>query len=163
MTYDPDNANAPGWPHTPGPPDIYIGNGRKFPITIQPTTVSFYRTEFRENKPGESWEWPDDSSDSAPAGQPEFSVAENNNEASDTSATGTDIYLRLYDGDSYVAFSHDIRIPLEYKNQSGTWTQFKSGSQNKHTFLYTAAGGCALRPTCNNTQESDYRGPWQSY
>jgi hypothetical protein len=165
MKYSADNADAGGWPHTLGPPNNFIGNGRAFPITIQPTTVSFYNVEFRENKPGNTIKWPDGTVEKkVSAGKPTFDVLYNNGGASDSITSGKRPYSRLFDPikKNYVQFTYTINVPLEYKNQIGKWTKFMAGKKNYHDKMFSAAGGCALKAVGNNTETSQYRGPWQN-
>jgi len=164
MKYSPDNADADGFPHTPGPPNNYIGNGRAFPITIQQTTVSFYNVDFQENKPGNDITWPDGTIENGvSAGDPDFHVGYNNGGISDNISSARRPYSRLFDPNTgkYVSFGYTINVPLEYKNQANIWTEFMAGNSNYHVKLFTDSGRCALRAVGNNTQESQYRGPWQ--
>jgi len=163
ILYSPDNADSPDYPRIPGPPNLFIGNGRYFPVTIQPTTVSFCNVEFRENKPGNNITWPDGTNDNGvSAGQPPFRVLQNNGGVSDHISGPLRPYNRLYNGSNYVTFTFAINVPLEYKNNLGAWTEFMSGIRNNHARFYTATGACALRAVGNNIQNSAYRGPWQN-
>ena len=160
MEYSPDDNDTGGYPLTEGPPDDLIGNGREFPCTIQPTTVSFLWLDFRENIPEQTWEWPDGTDDVHPAKVKSFSVL-CGNDGIDQVSHPPDPYARLHNGTQYVSFSYTIGVPLEYKNENGLWTEFMSGNENYHEQKFTASGECSLKVTADNTQESATRGPWQ--
>jgi len=163
MEYGPDDEYAGGYPYTLGEPDNYIGYGRRFPITIQPTTVSFVWLSFRENLFYEPWTWPDDTEDSFPVGTPpQFGVGFDNTSKDNVSCRGRP-YDRLIDSDTgeYVAFSFTLSAPLEFNNLWGVWVEFMAAMENKHDFIFSASGECTLRCRADNTQESDPNGPWQ--
>jgi PKD repeat protein len=160
MEYSPDDADTGGYPLTEGPPADLIGNGRVFPITIQPTTVSFHRLDFRENIPEQAWEWPDGTDDVKEAVEVDFDIL-CGNDGIDNISHPPDPYARLHNGTQYVSFSYTIEVPLEYKNENGQWIEFMSGNENYHEQIFTASGECSLKVTADNTQESDPRGPWQ--
>ncbi len=160
MEYGPDNEWTDEYPHTDGPPNVFIGNGRYFPITILPTTVSFYGLEFRENLPGNNWTWPDGTSGSIPSQKVPFSVNFGNH-GGDSVEAPPEPYSYLHDGNSYVAFSYFADVPLEYKNEIGVWVEFMSASENRHEVKFTSSGSCSLKVIADNTQESDAEGPWQ--
>jgi hypothetical protein len=158
MNYDPDTGWTVGFPRTPGPPNIMIGCGREFPVTLLPTTVSFYRARFRENKPGQAFTWPDGTQDNASVGQPEFTVNQANR-ALDQISSGVVGYWRLNDGQQYVAFTYTAPVPLEYWNGTA-WVQFMSGTQNRHDHVYQSSGSAAAKAIGSNVQQSQFYGPW---
>jgi len=160
ITYEPDDAWTDGFPLTNGPPNNFIGNGRKFPAIIQPTTVSFKGLEFRENKPGNTWTWPDLTPDSTPKKEIDF-IVDFGNHVTDKVQAPPEPYSRLHDGTSYVGFDYMIDVPLEYRNEDGEWVEFMSASENRHQRIFTASGTCSLKVIGDNTQESDPKGPWQ--
>lgn len=158
MNYHQDNQWCLGFPRKPSPPAIMIGVGRKFPVTILPTTVSFYNAEFRENKTGQAYTWPDGTADMSSIGQPEFSVNQANM-AQDQISSGLDGYWRLKDGDNYVAFSYNAPVPLEYWN-GASWVEFMSGTENHHEHLYQESGSAAAKAIGSTVKQSLYYGPW---
>jgi hypothetical protein len=162
ITYSQDNGDTGGYPLTPGPPNDLIGNGRTFPITILPTTVSFYGARFRERVLFNIIEWPNGQIQYRPGSTPEFSV-NFANASTDHVSESPAPYSRLFNGENYVDFSFATLIPLDYLNEENTWTEFVSSLHTYHQRLFQANGGCSIR-VCSSTgaQQSDYRGPWRN-
>ncbi len=108
---------------TPGAPLTYIGFDSTFECTVTPTTVTFRYVEFRENIPGENWNWPDGTPDSRSAALVPWTVNADNKTPDNVSMYN---YLRslLWDGDSYESKTITIRVPEEYKNESDVWTSW---------------------------------------
>jgi hypothetical protein len=163
VSYNQDNADCAGYPHNAGPPNNFIGNGRVFPVTLLPTTVSFYRARLREHVLFNMISWPDNQTVELRYGStPEFAV-NFANATSDQISESAASYSRLSNGQNYVDFSFAILIPLEYLNEDNAWTEFVDSSHNYHQRLYRANGGLSLRPVgSTGAQQSSYRGPWSN-
>ncbi|HMO52373.1 MAG TPA: hypothetical protein PKE26_15800 [Kiritimatiellia bacterium] len=163
VIYDSDTDDVSPYPGCSPPPKTYIGNGRLFPFTFLPTTVSFYNVRFRENKPGDSWTWPNGDSDSYGGGiVGPLSVGYANTWFDQISAAAEQ-YYRLETFWGHRAFVYSIRVPWEYERSTSTWIEFISNSGNKHYRIYNSSGSCSIKAVANNIKQSSYRGPWSGF
>lgn len=146
----------------PGPPNNRIGASTLFNCTVLPTTVSFWRAEFRENIPGETWTWPDGTTGSHPKQIVNWSVSQANTTTDESTRCGDPI-ARLDappPGGGYVNFWYDIRVPEEYLNQAGVWTLWLPGENHPKEYRGSDA---AARTFINATNSSHggWQGPWR--
>jgi hypothetical protein len=163
IRFEPDIADVPPYPGIPGPPDTWIGNGRQFPFTFLPDTVSFYNILFRENIPAASWEWPDGEQGAVHAHiEGPLSVGYDNSWV-DRSSAGFDSYERLDTFFGYVDYSYSYGVPWEYEGEGGSWIEFMSVSDNIHARSYKSSGACAVKVEADTMQKSTYRGPWRGW
>lgn len=146
---------------TMGPPNNQIGMRTIFGQTILPTTVSFWRANFRENIPGEAFVWPSGAAGNHPVQVVPYTCSQANG-ITDTSA-------RCYDpigvldpappGGPLMAFGFPIRVPEEYLNQAAAWVVWLPGED--HPKSYTAAGTGRTSIVATNTANGSFQGPWQ--
>ena len=163
VKYWTDTADVSPYPGNNPPPITYIGNGRLFPFTFLPDTVSFYNIQFRENKPGDSWTWPSGDPGSYSGGIVGPLTVDFDNTWYDQISAAVDLYSRLDTWLGYRGFTYTIRVPWEYERSSGNWIEFVSSANNKHIRLYTSSGSCAMKAVANNTKQSSHRGPWKDF
>jgi hypothetical protein len=145
----------------PGPPNNTIGARTFFDCTVQPTTVSFFWAQFRENFPGEVWTWPDGTADSWPTTVEPWQVTQAN-EAVDDVAMCVDPIVRLDPpppGGGYVNFDFTVRLPEEYLNDGGTWVQWLPESHTREYRGLDAASRAIIN--ASNTATGAWQGPWQ--
>lgn len=143
-----------------GPPNNRIGAESWFNIQVLPTTVSFHYVTFRENKPGDTYTWPN--------GTNMYTLPDTNNvwwvdcdnTAQDDCVDGLYPISLLYANGHYNSFIEPCRVPLEYKNDSGDWVSWFPGRTNP--CYYT--GKTQTSKQCYNGSSTAYggqEGPWQ--
>jgi hypothetical protein len=144
---------------TPGPPNNQIGSETIFDCTVQPATVSFYRVEFRENIPKDSWTWPDGTADSNGPKVVPWTVGQNNKTTDDVSS-GILPIGRIFDGTKNVDFSVTIRVPEDFKDESGAWATWLPNEVHFREFKgATQKARSTLKAT--NTESGTLQGPWK--
>lgn len=118
-----------------GPPNNYIGAYSQFRVTVTPTTVSFYNVLFRENKPQQSFTWPNGSQSTLYAQQTPWSTLYNNT-TYDNVSTGLYSKSRIYSqaSSSYVDFTYTRSVPEEYYLGSSSWHSWYPGETHPKSF-----------------------------
>jgi len=137
----------------------YMAARTYFNATVQPTTVSFVKAEFREHFPGETSTWPNGDTFYHSTGSPPFEInASNQWDPDDRHFTGGLFSInKLYTGSEWQDFKPENDIPLQYKNESGTWKTFYTAT-GKAEFYYATG---KARATVDG-HEGGLQGPWQA-
>lgn len=144
---------------TKGPPNNQIGFETVFDCVVQPATVSFYRVKFQENIPSNTWTWPDGTADSKGPKVVPWRVGEDNT-TTDTVGNSFRPIARLFDGKKNVNFGYIVKVPEEYKDESGTWVSWLAKEQHFKEFEgATQKGRATLKAT--NSVSGGWQGPWQ--
>ena len=151
--------SSDGSPGTAGPPNNNIAALSVFDFTITPTTVSFYNIELRENIPGETWTWPDGTSGARASAIVNYTVGQDNKGA-DTVGDSLKPISRINNGSSYVNFNYIVRVPEEYKNQSGVWMSWLSTETHPRDFRGSDQKS-KVSLVGSNTAQGGWMGPWQ--
>lgn len=144
---------------TPGPPNNQIGFKTLFDCLVLPATVSFNRVEFRENIPKDSWKWPDGTAESnGPKIEP-WNVGEDN-KTTDSVSSGPRSIARLWDGKKNVDLSFTIRVPEDYKDETGSWVPWLPNEAHYKEYAgATQKGRGTLKAT--NDETGSWQGPWK--
>ena len=133
-----------------------IGSETIFAVTVQPTTVSFYRASLRENIPNINFTWPDGTADTFTARILPI-PQDMANQYDDQFGYGPDPIGRIRQGAAFVNFTINIPVPREYRNQSGLWvvyttvpskSEYRGADQKSRQHFNAAAIG-------------SWQGPWQ--
>jgi hypothetical protein len=136
-----------------------IGALSYFEVCVLPDDVSFYRAEFRENIPGETFTWPDGTVDTIPAKFREWDVGYDNTQI-DECNSGLDPAIRLFNGTGYIDYTFTVRVPEEYKNEAGSWVSWFPGET--HPCEYQGADLKAkTKLNASNTAIGGWMGPWE--
>jgi hypothetical protein len=143
---------------TPGPPNNRIGFKTIFDCLVKPDDVSFYRVEFQENIPKDTWKWPDGTDDSNGPKQVPWSVRQDN-KTTDNVTSALRPIRRINDGSKDVDFGYTIRVPEDYKNEAGTWVTWLANEEHYKEFAgATQKGRGTLKAT--NNDSGTWQGPW---
>ncbi|MDI6774793.1 MAG: hypothetical protein QME60_05285 [Verrucomicrobiota bacterium] len=126
---------------------------------VLPNDVSFYKVEFQENIPGESYTWPDGTGGTRPSAIVPWGVGFDN-KTTDTVSSGLDPAARIFNGTNYVDFTYGVRVPEEYKNEGGTWVRWLPGEN--HPRDYRGSDRKArTKLEASDTAIGGWMGPWQ--
>lgn len=156
QTYSLDSNNPPWTSWSSG--TKYLGAKSMFNATVQPTTVTFYYADLRENfGSGETDTWPDGSTWYGPTGPFPFSINQANEWApDDTQSTGLYDSNKLYTGSVWQDFSPSVSIPLQYQNASGTWVTFYTPTATRNYYQSNRKSRVGVGGVTGSSQ-----GPWQ--
>ena len=147
----------------PGPPNNLIGCSSNFKCIVQPTSVNFYNALFRENIPGETWTWPDGSIGNWSSRYVSWIVSEDDGQHNLTTDWCCEYFnsiSRLWNGSMYIDHCHTIRVPEEYSNHYGTWTEWLSGENHPFQYIGSSQKGQA-NLDASNLAFGDLMGPWR--
>jgi hypothetical protein len=145
---------------TAPPPENVIGFRSYFTCQVLPTIVNFRRVNFRENKPGDNWTWPNNTPGSTMPSIEPYNVGNQGGQVNITidtiSSGGYPIeYLSAAD-----YFSYTIRVPSEYQAAGGGWVSFFLNETHDKIY-YRPADGQAVFNGSNELQGGTM-GPWRS-
>ena len=142
---------------TPGCSEI--GACSTFDCLVLPDDVSFYNVHFRENIPGESFKWPDGSSDSRPATIVPWRVGYDNRTQDNVGGFRHAVNKLLKDG-NYVNFTIIVRVPSEFESGSGNWIVWAPEETHPRKFRGTdKKAAVGIRAT--NEVFGGWMGPWE--
>ena len=144
----------------PGKPGTnQIGFVSTFTCLVLPDDVSFWKAEFQENIPKDTWTWPDGTADSNPAHTVPWSVKQDNTTTDNVSSGLYPIGRLLGKDGKYKAFSFDIHVPEEYKDDSGNWVVWLPKEVHIKEFNKSQQGRGTLDAT--NKLSGGWQGPFE--
>jgi hypothetical protein len=144
---------------TVGPPNNQIGSKTIFDCVVKPATVSFYKAEFRENIPLDTWTWPDGTAGSNGPKVVPWSVGQDN-KTTDNVTSALRPIGRISNGRAFVDFGYTIRVPEDYKDESGSWVTWLANEEHYKEFRKLDQKGRSTLKATNNVS-GNWQGPWQ--
>ncbi len=158
-TYTKHSDNPP-WTWTPWTSGVkHLGARTYYTVTLNPTSVCFSYCEFRESFGTPATDtWPDSSTWTGPSGDYPWSVNDLNQwTVPDEQATGLYSSNKLYTGTVWQDFSPTFSIPMQYKNQSGTWVDYWSAPAGRNYYHADKTSTVTVGGEPGSSQ-----GPWQA-
>lgn len=138
----------------------FSGARSKFTFVVLPNDVSFYNVEFRENVPGEDFQWPNGSRGSVSSKIVGWSV-DYSNISSDFVSSGLVPCNRLCPEEGAPAqnFTFSVRVPEEYKDENDNWVVWL-GTENHPREYRGIDGMCRVGIEVLNLLWGAWMGPW---
>ncbi|MBI3768469.1 MAG: hypothetical protein HY271_08230 [Deltaproteobacteria bacterium] len=139
-----------------------MGHAHLFTCTVEPTTVSFYNARFQENIPGENWTWPDGTADTRAKDIVRWRPKTDNTTIDRVAVRPRGLIpgARLNDGKAVVDFSFSVRVPEEYRDQTGAWVSWLPGEDHPRDFQGSTLASRARIVVGKNVATGTFMGPF---
>jgi hypothetical protein len=137
----------------------YLGARTYYGVTVNPTNVCFSNAEFRVSYGTPASDtWPDGSGWTGPSGNHPWLVNDLNQwTVPDKQRTGRYSSNKLYTGTKWQDFAPTFSMPMQYKNQSGTWVHYWSAPAGRNYYHANRTSAVTVGGQAGGSQ-----GPWQA-